>query len=162
MNSAQESEYVLNLIDDKLAHRYDYRDIAIIARTKNQLIEYRDILTKANVPCKYLDSKEVMDFQDNSIKLLTMHSIKGLEFKVVILVGLNEKVLLNQHNLSGGADEEFYISMERKLLYVGMTRFILMGSIILLMPENKNYEPIQVRADQAKIIGVAVGIIKRK
>ena len=121
INSAQESKYILNLIDNKLTLKYDYRDIAIIARTKNQLIEYRDILTKANVPCKYLDSKEAMDFQDNSIKLLTMHSIKGLEFKVVILIGLNEKVLPNQHSLSG-TDEEFYISMERKLLYVGMTR----------------------------------------
>ena len=43
-----------------------------------------------------------------------------------------------------------------------LKRFIPMGDTIFFIPENKNYEPIQVKADQARIIGVAVGSIKRK
>lgn len=42
-----------------------------------------------------------------------------------------------------------------------LKRFMKMGDTILLIPENKKYEPIQFRDDQVKILGVAVGIIKR-
>ena len=58
----------------------------------------------------------------NKVKLLTMHSVKGLEFKIVILADLNQGVIpypqvgLEEEEVK---DEEI---MERKLLYVGMTR----------------------------------------
>lgn len=121
-NTNEEIGYIIKLIDKDLINKYNYRDIAIIARTKNQLSEVSEIFQKANIPCKYFDTKEPMDFQDDSIKLLTMHSIKGLEFKIVILMGLNDKVIPNQNSIGAGEDKEFYVSMERRLLYVGMTR----------------------------------------
>jgi DNA helicase II / ATP-dependent DNA helicase PcrA len=50
-----------------------------------------------------------------------MHSIKGLEFKVIFLVDLNDGVIpLNKHLELD--DEDALESEERKLLYVGMTR----------------------------------------
>lgn len=42
-----------------------------------------------------------------------------------------------------------------------LKRFVKMGDTVLLMPENENYEPIPVRSEQARIIGVACGIVKR-
>jgi SOS regulatory protein LexA len=42
-----------------------------------------------------------------------------------------------------------------------LKRFMKMGDSALLIPENEKYEPIHIRSDQASIIGVAVGIIKR-
>ncbi len=41
-----------------------------------------------------------------------------------------------------------------------LKRFIKMGDSVLLMPENDKYEPIQIRNDEAKVLGVAVGIMK--
>ena len=42
-----------------------------------------------------------------------------------------------------------------------LKRFMRMGDTILLIPENEKYEPIHISSEQARIIGIAVGIIKR-
>ncbi|WP_074783032.1 LexA family protein [Clostridium homopropionicum] len=42
-----------------------------------------------------------------------------------------------------------------------LKRFTKMGDSVILMPENPNYEPIMLRSEDARIIGVAVGVLKR-
>jgi len=42
-----------------------------------------------------------------------------------------------------------------------LKRIRKMGSMVLLIPDNKEYEPIVVNSDEVRIIGVAVGIVKR-
>lgn len=54
----------------------------------------------------------------NAIQLLTFHAAKGLEFSVVIIVGLEEENMPHKRSLSDPAQLE----EERRLLYVGMTR----------------------------------------
>ena len=49
-------------------------------------------LEAAGIPCVKVD-RDNADFMDESIKLLTMHSVKGLEFKVVIIIGLNDGII---------------------------------------------------------------------
>jgi DNA helicase-2/ATP-dependent DNA helicase PcrA len=56
--------------------------------------------------------------EERGVSLMTLHSAKGLEFKTVILAGL-EDGLLPHFNSQGGRDD---VEEERRLLYVGMTR----------------------------------------
>jgi DNA helicase-2/ATP-dependent DNA helicase PcrA len=60
---------------------------------------------------------DLMDVRSHSVKVLTMHSAKGLEFDTVFAAGCEEKVLpwtFGRHEADPGE--------EMRLLYVAMTR----------------------------------------
>ncbi|HEX7150087.1 MAG TPA: UvrD-helicase domain-containing protein [Thermoanaerobaculia bacterium] len=71
----------------------------------------------------YLDSLTLMSDLDRyesqkGVTLMTLHSAKGLEYKVVFLVGMEEGILPHAQSLEHSEDLE----EERRLCYVGMTR----------------------------------------
>lgn len=121
-NKEKEADFIVDTIKNQLKDNYDYKDIAVIAKLKNQLSEIKVYLQKNNIPYKELSNNEEMDFNENSIKLLTMHSIKGLEFKVVMIIGLNDKNIPLRSVANEFEDSDIVESRDRKLLYVGMTR----------------------------------------
>lgn len=121
-NKKDEASFIATTINEELLIEYSLKDIAIIARKKEQLIEIRGYLEKFNIPSTIFEPKDNFDFNDNSVKLLTMHSIKGLEFKVVMIIGLNNRVIPLNSVANEFEDEEVIESRDRKLFYVGMTR----------------------------------------
>ena len=71
----------------------------------------------------YLDSLTLMSDLDRyesqkGVTLMTLHSAKGLEYKVVFLAGMEEGVLPHSQSKEDNDDLE----EERRLCYVGMTR----------------------------------------
>ncbi len=56
--------------------------------------------------------------QDDAVTLLTVHSAKGLEFRVLFVVGLEEGLFPHIRSMDRGEDVE----EERRLFYVAMTR----------------------------------------
>lgn len=100
--------------------RYRLSDIAIVARFKRQLEYIQDRLSRSGIDSNFFTDKE-SNFDTENIKLITMHSIKGLEFPLVFIVGLDERVMPYLTETDKGARHDEAVK-ERKLLYVGMTR----------------------------------------
>ncbi len=67
---------------------------------------------------KLEDEEGDTDVRKNEVTLMTLHSSKGLEFKKVFMVGIEEETLPHKKTISQGED----ISEERRLCYVGITR----------------------------------------
>ena len=59
------------------------------------------------------------DNESDRVVLMTIHSAKGLEFKNVYLVGLEEGIFPGNQSIYGGPEE---IEEERRLAYVAITR----------------------------------------
>ncbi len=76
-------------------------------------------LLKAFIDRAALDAgdHEAAEFED-SVQLMTLHSAKGLEFPLVVIVGLEENLF--PHKMS--MDDPGQIEEERRLCYVGITR----------------------------------------
>ncbi len=92
-----------------------YSDIAIFGVSR-KIESLADLLDKEGVPSVYI-KKQDSHYQKNAVKISTLHSAKGLEFRMVILIDI-EKELFNFicHN------ERQKETIAIKLLYVGMTR----------------------------------------
>ncbi len=90
-------EYILNYL----------QNLAKIHNNKNEFIYEVSFLTEA----------DTLDKRSDRITLMTLHSAKGLEFKCVFIVGLENDILPLYR-----AKEPQEIEEERRLLYVGMTR----------------------------------------
>ncbi|MCB1831675.1 MAG: ATP-binding domain-containing protein, partial [Gammaproteobacteria bacterium] len=70
--------------------------------------------TAASIPCRLLSSakaKKQLRLNEECVKLMTMHSSKGLEFPTVAVSGVGSMPLESSEPLG-----------EAKLLYVAMTR----------------------------------------
>jgi DNA helicase-2/ATP-dependent DNA helicase PcrA len=78
----------------------------------------------------------------STVKLMTLHSSKGLEFPVVFLVGMEEGLFPSVKPWEETPDED--IEEERRLCYVGMTRarerLYLMNVVIRRIWGNVSYQ----------------------
>jgi len=82
------------------------------------------------------------DEYEPAVQLMTMHSAKGLEFKLVFIAGLEEGMFPSQQSL----EEIGRLEEERRLCYVGMTRameklYLCHAESRRLYGQEKNHNP---------------------
>lgn len=93
-----------------------------------------DGLSNRGLAAKYMTGSE-LDLGADVVKVLTLHSAKGLEFPTVVLAGLEQGVLPRSFP---DADEETRQEEEqvyRRLVYVGMTR--AMRGLMVIHPQTR-------------------------
>ena len=90
-----------------------WREIAIVQRDRWQAEALQRVLAAANVPCNVANDRGGKDtlFGSDAVRLVTMHSSKGLEFPLVLIAGLDRLPARDEDEASAA-----------RLLYVAMTR----------------------------------------
>ncbi len=78
-----------------------------------------------------------MDESPSALTLITLHQVKGLEFPVVFITGVEEGLLPHSRSLDTLAE----IEEERRLLYVGMTRAKRAPVPESLLPSARVWKP---------------------
>lgn len=112
----EERDLLVSHIRDEYASGRCYADMAIIYREKKHAARMELALAEAGIPYTSASStrgrKQLYSAED-TVKIVSMHSSKGLEFGLVLIPGLED--MPNRHG--DPADEA-------RLLYVAMTRAI--------------------------------------
>ncbi|HRY82499.1 MAG TPA: UvrD-helicase domain-containing protein [Candidatus Moranbacteria bacterium] len=73
-----------------------------------------------------------IDQASEAVHLMTLHSAKGLEFRIVFIAGLEEGILPHSRSMLNDSEME----EERRLMYVGITR--AMEKVYLLFTVTRN------------------------
>ncbi len=109
---AQLDVLIARLRDEHAGGR-PYSDMAVLYRNQWEGDKLHEVLQQLGIPSRVADhtGKQTLFVVEDSVKLMTMHSSKGLEFPFVIIPGL------------GGLPKEGQREAdEARLLYVAMTR----------------------------------------
>ena len=109
----EEAELLVARMQEARANGVDWLDMAVLCRTRPQMRAIEAALRSARVPLQSMNAQAFkrFDWQHASVKLLTLHSAKGLEFPCVFIAGLQAMPM---------RDESLDDAL--RLLYVAMTR----------------------------------------
>lgn len=104
---------IIQRLRDEHAHGRALSDLAVIFRNSWEGEKLHEALQRAGIPSRLAEGngKSSLFVVEDTVKLVTMHSSKGLEFPLVIIPGLGSLP-------KPGKDE----AEEARLLYVAMTR----------------------------------------
>jgi hypothetical protein len=92
---------------------YAWNDMAVIYPTRDIGAGIFQQLRAKGIPVEWLEEHQTVEFDpaENSVKVMTMHTSKGLQFRVVAIPGVG---------FMPNSPDEFM--EDAKLLYIGMTR----------------------------------------
>lgn len=109
-----------------------------LAELKQAIMEFEDSCGEECRPEDYLDRIALLTNQDtpdsrSAVKLMTVHTAKGLEFPYVFVIGLNDGIFPSKKTATLEGMEE-----ERRLAFVAITR--AGKGLYLSEPEGKNFD----------------------
>lgn len=102
--------------EDRIENLKEFISVALEFESANEDKSLESFLTNVALSAEPSNEEEEAD----RVSLMTIHSSKGLEFPVVFLAGMEEKIFPIARAISSMNDSE--IEEERRLCYVGITR----------------------------------------
>ena len=101
--------------DNRLENLEEFKSITKSFEDRDGLVSLEDFLLEVSL---LTDVSEYEDDDKNKVNLLTIHSVKGLEFDYVFIVGLEEGIFPHSNSFLLNSELE----EERRLCYVALTR----------------------------------------
>jgi superfamily I DNA/RNA helicase len=125
--AADEAAWLCSRIRELDLEGLELADICLVARTQYQLNEYEGALMKTGFPICRLSRNQADDRKRPGVRLATMHRVKGLEFKAVLMAGINQGVVpLNRavNSTDDPVERRLRDTNERALFHVSATRAV--------------------------------------
>ena len=109
----EEAELIAERIEAARASGVPLGDVAVLCRAKYLMRPIEQALARRRLPVQSMNSQAFrrFDWRQPCVRLLTMHSAKGLEFPLVFVAGLQALPMRNESQEDAA-----------RLLYVAMTR----------------------------------------
>ena len=138
-----EYEKLLSYLSDKekLDNIKTLRKICQIFTSNTRENTIYDFINYINI-----EQEKSLSNENNEVKLMTIHASKGLEFKVVILVGITDNIIPYKRTVEERGEEG--IEEERRLMYVALTR--AMDELYLFKPDY--YQGSKGRQNESRFI----------
>lgn len=118
VQTKNEKEAIIKLVKSILDLEPSAR-IGVLSYANTAANSFESVLKEVNIKAEKID-KNGGNLYTPGVKLMTMHSAKGLEFDYVILTGINDR-FPSFYNVLDDEKEE-HVNAIRRLLYVSMTR----------------------------------------
>lgn len=101
---------------------YAAQDMCVVVRTNDLALQYARAL-QANGVAVHLVSRNRADAPDvEGVRVATMHRVKGLEFKVVFVSGMEQGCFPLRTEADEAIDRKMHLQQEKALLYVAASR----------------------------------------
>lgn len=126
-SATDEVNQTVEWVKECINNQINANDICIAAPSMGLMKDLQSYLHTNGIAYKVLKGTSKQG-ASNGISLCTLHSLKGLEFKVVVLIGINERNIpskvTERYPFIGmdALDKKEFLSSKRSLLYVAITR----------------------------------------
>ncbi len=136
------------------SHGKDPAKFAIISRYRKRLEEFAKYVTDGPFTFRAVFQDDRDFFGRGSVKLITAHAAKGLEFDSVIVLPADDDCFPSPKHVSGQfAEDKEWLDAERKLLYVACTRA---RNVLQLLCGTRQSRFLSSAEDHAVLVGAAV------
>lgn len=119
-------EYLNDGTEESLSRIENLKELRAVSAQYKTLEEFLENIALVEA------SSRALEGMDDAVTLMTLHAAKGLEFKNVFIVGMEEGIFPHSRSM---ADKE-ELEEERRLCYVGITR--AMQKLYLTYALNRN------------------------
>lgn len=115
-------------------HNIDIKDCAVLAPTHSACRKLADYLSTQGFPAQFMHRDE-LEMRKPCIKVITLLSCKGLQFKAVALAGMIQPGYPRIEQFATEDEKQEIVERERRVLFVAMTR--AMYHLMVIVPKQE-------------------------
>lgn len=122
-----EGQWLVEQIKHLQADGLSLSEICLVARTNRLCSDYAELLNNQGIATHTLSRQKVDDRAKEGVRIATMHRIKGLEFRCVMMAGINQGVVPLRLAMQASQDvveQRLTDINERALFHVAATRAV--------------------------------------
>ena len=137
-----EIEWIVDRIKTLCASNYVSQDICIVVRTNDLATTYAQALKTHCIDVRSISRNRPDDPDIKGVRIATMHRVKGLEFKVVFVAGLEQENFFIPTSQEDPVLAKAKLSQEKALFYVAASRASDLLFLSAVNQENSLFESV--------------------